>query len=70
MEMACGDFVSGKRLVEVVMRVGQDLLLGGAGVVRAEVEVNGHSLLGSGGGIVEREIALRKAAGLADARLP
>ena len=69
-EMACGDFVSGKRLVEVVMRVGQDLLQRGPGFIRAEVEVDGHSLLGSGGRVVEREIALRKAAGLADARLP
>ena len=56
MEVAYQDLESGQSLIDVVVSVGENILLGGMAVLRAEVEINSHALKGSRRRVVEREV--------------
>src|SRR5262249_55616643 len=69
MKMADQHLVARERFVDVVVREGHYGLLGGATVLRAEVEVHRHTLFGTRGRVVESEV-IEVAARFADATGP
>ena len=67
--MAYQNLIAGQRLVDIVMSELHHGLLSGLTVIRAQIEVNRHTLHGSGRGVVERKV-IQIAAGFTHPFIP